>query len=663
MVYNDYHKSLMDPKIWIVPTILSIIVIVLSHYSFLGFHTVAELFTIIISYMMFAFAFSTKEFVKNKCLMFLASGYFWVGSLDLMHTFYVTGIHIFTPGSSHLTIEFWMLARSIEVLLFLGATISTVRQISPMIIFVMTGLVSIIGTFLILDVTWFDEWLPEMFIEGKGLTLYKIIGEYMIITLLGYIIYRVLANKTNSTTSEKALIIVSLIFTILAEISFTVYVNLHDVSAMVGHVFKIYSFWFIFHAIIMSNVKSPYYALKESNLNLETTLTELKETEKALRRSQKMDAIGELSGGLAHDFNNMLGIILGNLELAQLELKSGTTEQLNERLDAASRSATRSANITTKLLRFATPNPESVTSVNINKTIKSLKDLISKSLTNRISIEMILANDLWKVEIDEEDFEDSMINLALNAKDSIDDNGRLIIESSNITLNGNRNAAMKDMLPGDYVEISISDTGRGMSKEIADKIFDPFFTTKAKNEGTGLGLAMVYGFVQRANGHITVYSEEDIGTTFRMFLPRATVDKIIKPKCKSYKPNIQIEGEKTILIVDDEPALTKVANDSLTKRGYKTVTATSGNHAMTILKENPEIDLLFSDVIIKGGMNGFELADYTVEHYPDIRILMTSGFTGRMISYKSVNNWNDRILRKPYQMSELIKRIENLFTE
>ncbi|MBL4801434.1 MAG: PAS domain S-box protein [Emcibacter sp.] len=382
-------------------------------------------------------------------------------------------------------------------------------------------------------------------------------------------------------------------------------------------------------------------------------ITERKKIEEHLRRSQKMEAVGELAGGIAHDFNNLLGVIIGNIDLMKRKVEEGS--KLQQHMEKAQNAALRGSSLTQRLLNFAHQRPEIGKLANVNKTILNLEDLVGKSMTSKISLETNLADDLWMVELNTGDFEDMLINLSLNARDAMPNGGRLIIETHNKLIDLNSSDHTEKLEPGEYVEITVSDTGTGIPKDITTKIFDPFFTTKEKDKGTGLGLAMVYGFIQRTKGRITVYSEVGIGTTFKIHLPRshATAEPILKP----VKTDIALpEGTESILIVDDEKELTVIASNILEKLGYKTICVYNADEALHIL-ETKKIDLLFSDIVMTGPLNGFDLANIASKEYPKLNILLTSGFVGKMQDSEEIEKWGSKIIAKPYRNSELAIRI------
>lgn len=386
-------------------------------------------------------------------------------------------------------------------------------------------------------------------------------------------------------------------------------------------------------------------------------ITELKQTEDALRRSQKMDAIGQLTGGIAHDFNNILGIILGNLDLLELQIE--TDEKINKRFDTIKHAAQRAINLTRQLLGFSRREATRIQVTNLNRLIENMGELISHSLTPQVEVAHQFAADLWQTEIDPGDFEDAMLNLALNARDAMPGGGKLSLETSNRSLDASYCAINPGVTPGDYVELAVSDNGIGMTNEQQEHIFEPFYTTKPQGKGTGLGLAMMFGFVQRSGGSIKVYSEPDIGTTIRMYLPRSTSETEATEtdsKIATTKPR----GQEAILIVDDEIALLELVEETLQDLGYKVLTATSGKQALEMLAEEPDIELLFSDVVMPGGMNGYELAEQACINRPDLKVLLTSGYTKMAVARNGQARFNTNLLSKPYTLMVLTQRVREM---
>lgn len=388
-----------------------------------------------------------------------------------------------------------------------------------------------------------------------------------------------------------------------------------------------------------------------------TDLTVEHALEHQLRRSQKMEAIGQLTGGVAHDFNNLLGIIIGNLDLARRQIDdiSPVTKFIGKAMTAADRGAI----LTRRLLNFSRQAPEENAAIIVNDVLCDLQELIGKSITSSIAVHLELAENILPVRLNQGDFEDAMINLAVNARDAMPDGGQLTIATKLITVIDGLQNVVQRVPPGTYVELAISDNGIGMSSDIGDQIFQPFFTTKERGKGTGLGLAMVYGFVKRAGGYISVYSEIGIGTTFRIYLPVAEDEN---ETLLEQVANIEAEpshGTETVLIVDDEPELAEIAAEVLAEYGYSTLLANSGKQALELLESHPETTILFTDVIMPGGMNGMELGDKAREMRPDLAVLTCSGFTADVLQKRAADKPVYPLISKPYNNKELAIAIRN----
>ena len=399
------------------------------------------------------------------------------------------------------------------------------------------------------------------------------------------------------------------------------------------------------------------------NICVAEDMTEHKKNEDILRNSQKMDAVGQLTGGIAHDFNNLLGIIMGNLELLQLTLKDNP--KALERIDSALAGATRGAQLTRKLLNFSRQDHKKQQLTQINLFVENLRELIAKSVTASIQVEIHLEEHLWPVEIDSGDLEDAILNLSLNARDAMPNGGVLVIETANKQVDGNFVNENPGSREGDFVVISVSDSGTGISEGVRKKIFDPFFSTKEFGKGSGLGLSMVYGFVQRSGGNIQISSEEGNGTAFHIYLPRA-----IDGQIEQIDDEKQVElprGSETILVVDDEKGLATSTEKYLQQLGYKTLAAYSGKEALEIFSTTEGIDLIFSDVVMPE-MDGFELAFTAAEQQSSIKILLTSGFTSKHMELRSEykeahRKFAKQLLSKPYNLRELAIAVRRILDE
>lgn len=381
------------------------------------------------------------------------------------------------------------------------------------------------------------------------------------------------------------------------------------------------------------------------------------QTRDALHRAQKMEAIGQLSGGIAHDFNNQLGVIIGHLDFLGEYLQADYKPR--KWVDAAVKATMRCTDLTRQLLAFSHRMPYQKSVLDINVSIKDMEAMATRSLTPEVEVQYLLAEDLWLTEIDLGEFQDAVLNLVINARDAINGAGKLVIETTNIHLDEDYAELNPDSNPGDYVQLMLSDTGSGMDKATQERAFEPFYTTKPKGKGTGLGLAMVYAFVKRFGGFIKIYSEPDIGTTIRICLPRSAASE--PDTCVDQTREAELpEGDETILIVDDEIDLLQLADLYLGSLGYHTLLAENAAQALEILSENKKIDLLFSDVVMPGGMNGYELAQLAQQKQSDLKVLLTSGFASRTIMESGLARFSADLLNKPFRKAELAQRIRSI---
>jgi PAS domain S-box-containing protein len=386
-------------------------------------------------------------------------------------------------------------------------------------------------------------------------------------------------------------------------------------------------------------------------------VTETRRNDERLRRVEKMQAIGQLTGGIAHDFNNLLGIVIGNLDM--LEEDAGDDEKLGRPIATALRAALRGATLTKRLLAFARQSGEEAKPVDLNKVIANLRAPLAKLLTTDIQVDIFLGDGLWLAAVNEGDFEDVIFNLAVNAQDAMPQGGSLIIETKNTVLDALDKGAMDDIPPDGYVMISVSDNGCGMSKEVVDQIFEPFFTTKPVGKGTGLGMSLVYGFTQRSNGYVRVYSEPSAGTTIRIFLPRFH-HSAEEPSPTQGLDVVDLHGSEVVLIVDDELDLAILAQKTLENLGYQVLVAENAENALLLLEQHPNIDILFTDIVMPGTMNGLDLAEQSLKRYPNIKVLVASGFSGKIPLFYRHSRFQDSLLAKPYRLPDMVRRIRHL---
>jgi signal transduction histidine kinase/CheY-like chemotaxis protein len=374
-----------------------------------------------------------------------------------------------------------------------------------------------------------------------------------------------------------------------------------------------------------------------------------------LRQSQRLEAVGQLTGGVAHDFNNLLTVVMGNAELL-VELNESNPQQ-RELAEMIATAARRGADLTQRLLAFARKQPLAPKVVDINPLIAGLDPMLRRTLGEHIEIELIRAAGLWPALVDPGQLENALLNLCLNARDAMPAGGRLTLETANARLDADYAARYLDVVPGQYVLLAVSDTGTGIAPDILRKVFEPFFTTKETGKGTGLGLAMVYGFVKQSAGHASIYSEPGQGTTVKLYLPRAQA-----ADTADHQPTDQavpIGGSGTILLVEDDDAVRRYASAQLRSFGYTVLEASEGAGALALLHQHPEVALLFTDVVMPGGMNGRALADDARRLRPGLRVLYTSGYTENAIVHHGRLDEGARLLTKPYRRNELDRAIRD----
>ena len=375
--------------------------------------------------------------------------------------------------------------------------------------------------------------------------------------------------------------------------------------------------------------------------------------EEALRQSQKLDAIGHLTGGVAHDFNNLLTIIIGNLESAQLQLenwKEGAQIRLARRLENAMHGAQRAATLTKRLLAFSRQQPLHPAVLDVNRTLNGLSDFLRRALREDVSLEIVGGGGAWPVEADPVELEAAILNLVVNARDAMPDGGKLTIEISNSYLDKSYCRQNADVRPGQYLQISVTDTGAGMAKEVRERAFEPFYTTKQSGQGTGLGLSQVYGFVKQSGGHVKIYSEEGEGTTINIYLPRF-FGKAPPAEVRKPEPSRGRSGE-CILVVEDDADVRGYVVETLETLGYDVLEAADAENALGLLNAHRSVQLLLTDVVMPG-MNGRKLAEEAKQQRPLLKVLYMTGYSRNAIVHQGRLDPGVDLIQKPLT-SELL---------
>jgi PAS domain S-box-containing protein len=384
----------------------------------------------------------------------------------------------------------------------------------------------------------------------------------------------------------------------------------------------------------------------------------LQAAEGALRQSQKMEAVGQLTGGLAHDFNNLLAAISGSLEVVDRSIAAGRLEKVERFMGMARASVTRAAALTHRLLAFSRRQTLDPKPVNINRLVASMEDLIRRTVGPGVNLEVVGAIGLWPTLVDSSQLENALLNLCINARDAMPEGGRLTVETANKWLD-DRSARERDILPGQYVALSVTDTGVGMTADVVAKAFDPFFTTKPLGAGTGLGLSMAYGFARQSGGQIRIYSEVGQGTTLSIYLPRHDQDAI--DETERAKPPAEEPGEcEVVLVIDDEPAIRAILVDLLKDCGYVALEAADGPSGLRMLQAAGKIDLLITDVGLPGGMNGRQVADAARSSRPDLKVLFITGYAeNAVVGNGHVEKWM-AVVTKPFDLDTLTRKIKEM---
>jgi signal transduction histidine kinase/DNA-binding response OmpR family regulator len=401
-------------------------------------------------------------------------------------------------------------------------------------------------------------------------------------------------------------------------------------------------------------------ALRQLNNTLEERIgertSELAKAHEQLRQSQKLEAIGQLTGGVAHDFNNVLQVIAGNLQLLQMSMAGNPEAQ--RRLETAAFAADRGAKLSSQLLAFARRQPLQPVATNIGRVLRGMDDLLRRALGESVQIETVVAGGLWATLVDPHQLENVILNLAINARDAMKGDGRLTLELNNAMLDDDYVAYEPDVAAGQYVVLAISDTGCGMPADVIARAFEPFFTTKREGEGTGLGLSMAYGFVKQSGGHIRIYSEVGSGTTIKIYLPRSMQPEVEVPNTR----NVPVMGgTETILVVEDDAVVQATVVDMLTALGYRVLKANDGQSALTILQSGVPVDLLFTDVVMPGPVRSVEVARQAKQMFPEIEVLFTSGYTQNAIVHGGRLDPGVELISKPYRREELARKIRQMF--
>jgi PAS domain S-box-containing protein len=392
-------------------------------------------------------------------------------------------------------------------------------------------------------------------------------------------------------------------------------------------------------------------AERTHELNSEMQRREM--TQAQLVRTQRMEAFGQLTGGVAHDFNNLLTVITGNLELLEMRLEDERERTLLKRAYDA---AEMGARLTARLLTFARRRQFETVELNLNDSVVAMVDLLGRTLGEPIALHTQFEPQLWNARADPSEIENAVLNLAINARDAMAKGGRLIIETANVSVDDGQIGALSKIPAGEYVRLSVSDTGSGMTQHVLQHAFEPFFTTKQPGKGTGLGLSTVYGFTQELGGTVTIYSEIGHGTTVSVYLPRSDGPQPGPTQDRAGGPVPTSAGE-TVLLVEDNVEVRQVTASRLAELGYRVIDVDGGPAALEVLRSDQPVDVVFSDIVMAGGMSGFDVGQWVRTQRPALKILLTSGYADEALRVQDGQGAGLKILRKPYSRAELARAI------
>jgi PAS domain S-box-containing protein len=417
------------------------------------------------------------------------------------------------------------------------------------------------------------------------------------------------------------------------------------------------TFW---AGVVINAIKSPKGELL-GFAKITRDLTERRAADERARQAQKMEGIGQLTGGVAHDFNNLLTIIIGNLETLQRNLDTVplAVERLKRSAGNAMRGSRRAESLTQRLLAFSRQTPLAPKPIDISRLIGGLSDLLRRTLGEQVVVENVLSGGLWRANVDANQLEVAIINLAVNARDAMPKGGKLMLETANVYLDESYAGRQVEVVPGQYVMVAVTDSGSGMTPDVLAKAFDPFFTTKDVGHGTGLGLSQVYGFAKQSGGHVKIYSEPGEGTTVKIYFPRVhtavSLDETEVPTAVA-----RGSAHETILVVEDEPDVRSYSCEMLRDLGYNILEAEKGDAALKLLDAHPHIKLLFTDVGLPGGMNGRQLADEARKRRPQLRVLFTTAYARNAIVHDGRLDPGVELITKPYAQAELSSKLRDM---
>jgi signal transduction histidine kinase/CheY-like chemotaxis protein len=611
-----------------------------------------------------ALLFSQFASLRSRALLALGAGYLFNALMIVAHAlsfpgvFSPTGLMGSGPQTTAWLYIFWHSGFPLFVLAYAvlarrpigAADTEPGRSIS----YAIAG-VALLAAALTLLATAGHDLLPEV-IHNNDYSLMVSKGFSPATCALSVGVLIVLWRRGVRTVLDLWLMVVMTAWVLDIALSAVIGSHRYDLGFYAGRLYGLLAASFVLGTLLFE-MNRLYRKVGDALTLAEMRYAELARSREEFARVQRFEAIGQLVGGVAHDFNNLLTVITGALDLMLRD--KGLTPKMQRMLDMSMKAARRGEKLTGQLLTFARKQILQPEVLNPNEVIVNLEAFISGGTGEQIEVVSELSPVLWPVRLDRAQFETALINLTLNARDALNGEGRVVIRTRNIAL---RNGTFEEIPEGDYVVASVTDTGNGMPPEVLARAYDPFFTTKEVGKGTGLGLSQVYGFIQSASGHIRIDSEVGRGTTVEMYLPKST-SRPAQTAPGGLLPIRASTGNETILVVEDDSDVLSIAVAGLLELGYEVKTAMDAQQALTILRETPGIDVLFSDVIMPGGMNGAQLAVEARRLRPELKILLTSGYTAAALSENHGLSERLEVLHKPYRREELATKLRLVIGE
>lgn len=674
------HYGIKSMFKWILGLLVLAGILLTRLSSYLLYHSISEIFSIVVAFGIFILAWNTARFIRNSYLSIIGIGFFFVALIDSLHMLTFKGMGVLPLTSANIPTQLWLAGRYLEALILLAAPFFLKHQIKKNLIFIILSIV----TMLLLGSIFLWQIFPTAYVDGSGLTLFKKTSEYVIVTIMLIAGFLLWINRSEFDEHILRSLIYFLVLSIAAEFMFTVYIGVTDWANLAGHLFKIVAFYFLYAALVDTGLSQPFdlifHQLKKSEEKNLTTQVELKrlleegevihqelvktfedqkraeaekeELNRQLLHSQKMESVGRLAGGMAHDFNNQLSVILGHAETALSTVSPDQPEyhDLQQILAAADRSA----NLISKLLAFSRKQIVTPLVLDLNETISSMLRMLKRMIGEDIELVWLPGNNLKPVMMDPSQVDQVLVNLIVNARDAIKGVGKITIQTGSVMIE--QNTGKDTGLPeGEYILLTIADNGCGMDDEILSHIFEPFFTTKEMGKGTGLGLATSYGIMKQNNGDIFVSSAPGVGTTFSIYLPASDMEITAIPSV-NVEP-VPNPGSGTILMVEDEVDLLQLCKDTLEDAGYSVIWANTPGEALRLVQEYiGSIDLVITDVIMPN-MNGKELVSQIHMLRPGLKSLFISGYTADIIADHGMLEPDVFFLQKPFSLGALKEKV------